>query len=180
MTTIFTCGSLLDRSIRQVLPQALAQYGGVQYFNGCELFRLGPHPPRFLVYEWDALPKESCVKGIVLFKNSFSPLAGHPLPPGLFPIFEARNRIVSHFLQACGAAAVACGTSVKDTLSLASLDYHCALVSLQRCITTLDGFRIEPAEIPVCLSSPKSPHQILAAVSVLLLSGIPFENGYSF
>ena len=29
--TIFTCGKISDRSIRQVLPDALAGYGGVQF-----------------------------------------------------------------------------------------------------------------------------------------------------
>lgn len=180
MTTIFTCGSLSDRSIRSVLPDALSRYGGVQYFNGSELFRLGPHPPRFLVYEWETLPEESCVKGILLFKNSFSPVPFRPMPQGLFPVFEARNRTVSRFLQNAGACAVSCGTSPRDTLSIASLNPQAALVSLQRCITTLDGSRIEPAEILVSLLQPKSPHQILAAVSVLLLSGVPWESGYSF
>lgn len=88
--------------------------------------------------------------------------------------------VVSRFLQGTGTAAVACGTSPRDTLSLASIDANSALVSLQRCVTTLDGRMIEPGEILVSLLRPRSPHEVLAAVSVLLLSGVPWENGYSF
>ncbi len=178
--TIFTCGKISDRSIRQVLPDALAGYGGVQYFNGTELFCLGAQPPRFLVYEWENLPQEACTKGILLFKNSFSPLPGHCLPRELFPIFEARNTAASSFLRGTGVVAITCGTSPRDTLSLSSLDDNSAMVSLQRCITTLDGYVVEPGDISVSLQHSRSPHQILAAVSVLLLAGIPWEDGYVF
>lgn len=180
MTTVFLCGKQSDRSLRCVLPQALSGYGGVQYFNGTELLRLGGAPLRFLVYEWETLPNQPCPKGILFFKNSFQPQAGEALAPGLLPVFESRNPVVSAFLREQGAVAVTCGTAARDTLSVSSLDYHSAMVSLQRCMTTLSGEIIEPGDIPVSLRRSHSPHQILAAVSVLLLSGIPWERGYNF
>lgn len=152
MTTIFTCGSLCDRSIRDVLPDALAHYGGVQYFSGEELLRLGEDPPRFVLYEWEALPQQTCGTGILLFKNSFAPTPDQILPKGLIPVLEARNTVVACFLRGTGTPVVTCGTSPRDTLSVASLRADRALVSLQRCVTTLDGRMIEPGEILVALS----------------------------
>ncbi len=73
-----------------------------------------------------------------------------------------------------------CGTSVKDTLSVASLDYTNAVISLQRGLVTLSGELLEPHDIKVLLQSPIGVFPLLACCAVLLLAGEPSADGYFF
>ena len=181
VVTVFVCGKASDDSIRQVLPGALAAYGDVQYFNGEEWISLpwkNSFHRQFFVCEWESLPRYQGPAGLLLLKNSFCPGPKDRLSPGLLPVFESHNQKALAFLHREGASAITCGMSPRDTLSLASVDYHSATVSIQRCIPLLDGTVLEPGDIPVELGKPYSPHQILAAVSVLLFCGVPSKEGY--
>ncbi len=73
---------------------------------------------------------------------------------------------------------ISCGTGPLDTLSVASCNEGRMLISVQREIKTLSGNIIEPCEIIV--KTERLPHiyPTLAACAALLISGVPYENGY--
>lgn len=74
--------------------------------------------------------------------------------------------------------AITCGTSPLDTLSIASCEEGNVLVSLQRELKTLTGDVIEPCDIRIKTDEPVRIYPTLAACAVLLLSDVPYENGY--
>lgn len=67
---------------------------------------------------------------------------------------------------------ITCGTSPKDTISLASIDNGTAVVSLQRKIKNIRGEIIEPMDIKIKLDIKNDVYQALAACTALLLCGV--------
>ena len=114
----------------------------------------------------------------IYFKNSFDSDSPISIPDGFLCAFEPQNQRAAALLRAAGAAAVTCGMCAKDTLSISSLDYGAAALSLQRSITTLDGDVVEPRDITVELHSTVSPRQMLAVCMVLLMAGVDSSRGY--
>ena len=81
-------------------------------------------------------------------------------------------------MKGTGKSAVTCSPSARGTLSIASLDYERAAVSLQRDLRILDGSVVEPMEIIVGLSQKTPAYPLMAACGILLLSGV--EGSYYF
>ena len=100
------------------------------------------------------------------------------IPDGFLCAFEPQNQRAAALLRAAGAAAVTCGMCAKETLSISSLDYGAAALSLQRSITTVSGDVVEPRDITVELHSAVSPRQMLAVCMVLLMAGVDSSYGY--
>ncbi len=117
---------------------------------------------------------------VLLLKNSAPLPAGACLPPEAVVAFDGENSRVSAFLQGAGGRGVDFGTSPRATVSLASMTEGSATVSVQRNVVLASRRVLEPCEIPVTLAAAMSPRQVLAAVSVLLLAGVPWEQGYRF
>lgn len=67
---------------------------------------------------------------------------------------------------------ITCGTSSKDTISLASINGGTAVVSLQRKIENLYGETIEPMDIKIELDTTDNVYHALATCTVSLLCGI--------
>lgn len=161
--------------------RALKRYGQVQYFNGEVVKRqIGKLSPEFCVYDCEQLPKLELQSGILLFKNSFLPMHKIGIPSGFLTVFESHNTKAAEALKGTGLTAVVCGTSAKDTLSVASLNDSSASVSLQRSIRTITGEVLEPHEIAIELDQCIGPYSLLATCAVLLLAGIASEEGYHF
>ena len=89
-----------------------------------------------------------------------------------------KTSVRQHYCVLQGAAAVTCGMCAKETLSISSLDYGAAALSLQRSITTVSGDVVEPRDITVELHSAVSPRQMLAVCMVLLMAGVDSSYGY--
>ena len=178
MTDILLCGKSTDQSIVRALLPALARYGGVRYVHPDLLRKIGEDEPRFLVCDCERIPKVEGHSGILFFKNSFDSDSPISIPDGFLCAFEPQNQRAAALLRAAGAAAVTCGMCAKDTLSISSLDYGAAALSLQRSITTLDGDVVEPRDITVELHSTVSPRQMLAVCMVLLMAGVDSSRGY--
>jgi hypothetical protein len=178
MTNIILCGKKGDTALSNVLLPALAQYGSVQYCSAGSLKAYGTGETRFLVYDSEKIPHTQMESGILLFKNSFQPASAVCLPKGFLCVFESQNSRAAEVLRGTGMTAVTCGMSSWDTLSIASIDYGSAALSLQRSIRTVDGVIIEPCEITVSLTASPSPRQILAVCLTLLLAGVDFADGY--
>lgn len=181
MTTVVLCGKKNDAAVSGPLLRALSQYGGTLYFNGRTLQSLqesGEGEPHFAVYDCEEIPELKLEKGILLFKNSFCGTTARSVPAGVLTVFESYNGKAAGALKGTGVIAITCGTSAKDTLSVASLDEASATVSLQRTVKDVAGTVLEPRDVAVTLDSPLSPYQILAVCSVLLLSGQDPNDGY--
>ncbi len=181
MTAVVLCGKRNDPVVCDPLLKALSHYGGALYFNGRTLKSVqdpGTDTPRFVVYDCEEIPDLNLEKGILLFKNSFCGSSARSIPAGVLTVFESYNGRAAGALKGTGVVAITCGTSAKDTLSVASLDEMSATVSLQRTVKDLSGTVLEPRDVAVELDSLLSPYQLLAVCSVLLLSGEDPNSGY--
>lgn len=177
MTNIILCGKSTDTSVSSAMLPALEKYGGVQYFSAEHLVKFG-NEIKFLLYDCEKLPQIELESGIIVFKNSFHSCEKILIPEGFLSILEMKNFNAAEMLNGTGAAAITCGTSSKDTLSIAGIDEISATLSLQRSVMTVDGKMLEPHDFTVRLLSKLSPTRILAVCAVLLLSGIDSTKGY--
>jgi hypothetical protein len=183
MTTILLCGKSDDNAIGKLLLDALVNYGGMQFYDGARLIRVGKdHYPEFFLYESEKIPQTKSNSGILLFKNSFRFETEQPqkISSEFIPVFESHNTHAAAALKGTGIVGVTCGTSPKDVLSIASLSDTGATVSLQRNVKILTGEVLEPLDITLQFKNPVSPFPLLAACSVLLLSGIPSNSEFCF
>ncbi|XOQ49203.1 MAG: DUF1009 domain-containing protein [Eubacteriales bacterium] len=178
MINIILCGKLIDTAVSCTLLPTLERYGGVQYFSEKSLKKYGSGGIKYLVYDCEKLPQIELGKGIVLFKNSFISSEKMNIPNGFLCILEMKNSHAAEILNGTQAAAITCGTSAKDTLSIAGLDEASATLSLQRSVPTIDGKILEPHDFTVKLLSQLSPTRILAVCAALLLSGEDSTVGY--
>ena len=178
--TIVHCGVKNKNGIMsRVLRRALSAYGGVQWFDGAAV-SYPDQTPRFLLYECTGIPQITSGAGILVFDNGFvySQEASRAFSDGFVPILEGENKEAAKALKGTGKIAVTCSPSARGTLSIASLDYERAAVSLQRDLRILDGSVVEPMEIIVGLSQKTPAYPLMAACGILLLSGV--EGSYYF
>lgn len=182
MKTVVLCGKQSDTTLSEVLVQALRQYGQVQYYNGKELKRCSETKNfEFCVYDCEQIPLLELPDTILVFKNSFS-VSSEPirLPEGIPAVFGSQNGKAAEQLKGSQVTPVVCGTSSKDTLSVASLAETSASVSLQRSVRTLCGEILEPKEISIELVQQLGPYPLLATCAVFLLCGMDSEKGFRF
>lgn len=150
----------------------------MRYIHPELLRKVGNGEARFLVCDCERIPKVEGSSGILFLKNSFDSDMPIAIPDGFLCAFEPQNQRAAALLRAAGAAAVTCGMCAKETLSISSLDYGAAALSLQRSITTVSGDVVEPRDITVELHSAVSPRQMLAVCMVLLMAGVDSSYGY--
>lgn len=173
MTTIILFGSKSDTSVGEVLFRALSKCGGVQQLFGKKLYKEPQNCiPKFLVYELDYTPKIEIEKGIFIFKNKIDSYDKISIPNNFFPIVGSDNAFALSHLMKKSTPALCCGMSPRDTLSISSHDFSSAVVSLQRAISSLDEKTIEPHDVTITLTQPAEKYPLLAAIGVLLLSGL--------
>lgn len=177
MIDIVLCGDRGDISVSDALVSTLALYGGVRCCGPDRIFERGVSA-EFFLYECEKLPKIELKRGIILFKNSIRRQPHEKVPEDFLCILETKNTNAAALLKETGAFAVTCGTSTKDTLSVAALEGSAATLSLQRSIRTLTGEIVEPHDFSVKCPEERSPHQLLSVSAVLLLSGIDSSDGY--
>lgn len=180
MKTIVLCGKREDTTLTAAVIGTLQRYGRVQYYNGEELGSVsGEGKESFCVYDSVNLPAVHAPQTLLVFKNSFCATA-EPicLPHGIPAVFSSHSGQAAEQLKGAPVIPVACGTSTKDTLSVASLTEGDATVSLLRTLCTLTGELLEPKDVPVRLGRPIGTYPLLAACAVCLLCGIDSEQGY--
>ena len=151
--TIVHCGVKNKNGIMsRVLRRALSAYGGVQWFDGAAV-SCPDQTPRFLLYECTGIPQITSGAGILVFDNGFvySQEASRAFSDGFVPILEGENKEAAKALKGTGKIAVTCSPSARGTLSIASLDYERAAVSLQR--DGADGDHCRPVAENAGLSS---------------------------
>jgi hypothetical protein len=178
MTNIILCGNLSDASVSGALLPALENYGGLRYYGPDRIFERG-NSPEFFLYDCGEAPEIGLKSGIILFKNSLQPQKAIHIPSGFLCVLETKNYHAASLLKDTDAAVVTCGTSTKDTLSIASLENDSAVLSLQRSLKTLKGETLEPHDFTVGFSEKRSPHQLLSVCAALLISGLDSSAGYA-
>ncbi len=180
MNNILICGKIngYDENIKDSIIRAGSSYGKIQLYNGKVLnFNQAPD---FNIYESEQIPKTSGTKGILIFKNNFKNILDFVNINNFIPVVDTYNTEAVNILKRANIATISCGMSAKDTLSISSLDYSSALVSLQRNIKTLYDNIIEPHDFVVELKKETLPYPLLASCAMLLLSNIDSSNGFSF
>lgn len=177
MTNIFICGDLHDTSVTRALISTLPKYAGLRYSGPNHVSEYGSNPEYFL-YEYGQLPDINLKSGIILFKNSTLPQESAVFPQNFLYVLETKNSRAAALLKGSSATAFTCGTSSRETLSIAGLEENTAALSLQRTIQTLTGEIIEPHDFTIQLSEPRSPHQILMVSATLLIAGTDSSQGF--
>ena len=87
--------------------------------------------------------------GVLVFKTGVKLKHSIRIPEGVRCVLNSRNHQTAELLSKMKISAAACGMSSRDTLSIASLDYGSAVLSLQRSVLTLQGKLLEPHDFQV-------------------------------
>lgn len=180
MFNVIVYGEKCDVSISRTLIKCLGKYGGVQYSIPNEIGFWGCcETPSFFLLDLQKMSKvNSPHKGCIIFKNSFNKFSASLFPAHFTPIFDTQNTEAPKVLSKTDKIVITCGTSAKDTLSLASLKEGTAVISLQRYIKTFNSKVIEPHDFTVRFSDHIDVYPLLSTCAVLLLSGLTSDTGY--
>ncbi|MDP4119768.1 MAG: hypothetical protein Q8876_01760 [Bacillota bacterium] len=179
MNTILVCGSNNESKTYSLVYSALSAYGKVHGFDSENCF-LGFESPEFCIMSQNRIPKIKDAGGILIFDNKFEIPENQVALSHMTPVFDSNNKNAAKALANSGSVAVSCGTSQKDTLSLASLDSNSAFISLQRKIVALNGSEIEPHDFTVKFKTKTTIYPLLAACAALLICGISSNEGFEF
>jgi hypothetical protein len=128
--------------------------------------------PEFCVIDNGRIKNIHTNGGIALFKKSVPKGIHIEIPPAFFAVIDSDNGEAADMLRGDGIQTVTCGLSQKDTITFSSLESDRAVISLQRKLKALDGREIEPVELPVRCDLTYREYPLLAAVAVLLLTGV--------
>lgn len=184
MNTVILCGEEKDGAVTNTLFAFFRSVGvGFLYLASRSLsFTPGNRDTAdYLVVDNETIADYRLPSGIVVFRSDMAGSAPEMrFPPQFIAVLEPRNTAAANLLKAQGIHTVTCGLSQRDTVTFSSLTETSAVVSLQREIQSIDGEDILPREVPLAFSRPKPDYPMLAAMSVLLLSGAQLpENGLS-
>ncbi len=178
METVLLCGKGGGDTLTETLVKTLEQYGKVLYAGEQKLQHTDPGFPDFFVREQENLP-ELCMKsGILVFKTGVRLKRSIRIPEGMRCVLNSRNHQTAELLGRMKIPAAACGMGSRDTLSIASLDFEGAVLSLQRNIFTLQGNLLEPHDFRVKVQGNAGPAQILTISMILLLLGLDSGEGF--
>jgi hypothetical protein len=175
LTTVLMCGSENGSETLNTLFSAIRSAQCSAYHIGEESIAAVPpkaQSPDFFVVDNARIKNLHTNGGIALFKKSVPRGARIEIPPAFFAVIDSDNGEAADLLRGDGIQTVTCGLSQKDTLTFSSLENDRAVVSLQRRLTALDGREIEPVELPVLCAPASREYPLLAAVAVLLLTGV--------
>lgn len=172
MENVILCGcSAAERRI----VNSLASYAAVQYFGENSIRRCGEGEKEIVVCSVPQLPRTENLPGVLVLGSELKKRR-FPLRSLLFPVFDSGSKTAADLLSLNQGAAISCGTSPRDTLSLASISEQKAVISLQRSLYTLSGDLVEPRDITVRLCRDCSVFEIMAFCAVILLCGVSSEQ----
>lgn len=180
MTTILMCGSENGTDTINTLFAAIMA-SDLSAFHICEesvaIVPPKAKTPDLIVIDNKKIKNVHTQGGIALFRKHV-PRGEHiEIPPAFLAVIDSDNGEAADILRGDGIQTVTCGLSQKDTVTFSSLENDRAVVSLQRGLKALDGSDIGPVEVPVSFSQSHSEYPLLAAVAVLLLSGVTMPEG---
>ena len=146
MENVILCGC---SSAESRIANSFAEYATVQYFGEGGLWRRGEKKKQITVYQVSQFPKTENFPAVLVLGSELKEQK-NPLPPLLVPVFDSSSNRAAQILSLTGGPAISCGTSPRDTFSLASISEQKTVVSLQRSLHTLAGNEIEPRDMAFC------------------------------
>lgn len=116
---------------------------------------------------------------ISVFKNTFKTdaLSYNKLYRNSINIIDSQNKNAMNYLNQKNEITVTCGVSNKSSLMIESLTSYNAILSLQRNIKTQNEL-IYPQGFKIILINNIGIYPLLVTSAILLISGIPANNGY--
>ena len=167
MKTVILCGcSASERRI----AGSFSRYADVRYFGENAVWQRGEEGQKLVVYSVPRLPRVQALPAVLVLGSEL-PAQTDGIRLCLLPVFDSSSRAAARLLSQFGGAAIGCGTSPKDTFSLASFSEQKAVVSLQRNLPALTGETVEPRDITLRLRRGCSVFEIMAFCAVMLLCG---------
>jgi hypothetical protein len=180
MTTILMCGAENGAETVNTLFSAI-RAADCSVLHICEktasIIPPKANIPDFFVIDNSTIKNMHTGGGIALFRKHVPKRRHIEIPPTFFAVIDSDNGEAADMLRGDGIQTVTCGLSQKDTVTFSSLDEDRAVVSLQRGLCAIDGSDVGPAEVPVAFSPSRGGYPLLAAVAVLLLSGVEMPDG---
>lgn len=180
MGNIVIYGSKYDNVINDILVNAILNYANVFYNE--ELLQSKSANNSGIVYNVESKENIDNSKNggnIIVFKNSFEATHGIGLSNGNIVIIDSQNTQAVKVLSGTDNIVITCGMSMRDTLSVSSFELSEATVSLQREVQNLNFDAIEPREFKVALANDIGVYPILSCCAVLLMLGMPTDDGYT-
>lgn len=168
MTSIKLYGPKCDDNINKIILNSLNQYGIAISKKYDEILFI------------DNVHDNFKDQNINVFKNTFK-INRHmtEFNENSINIIDSQNEHAISYLNNRNETTVTCGVSNKNSLMMESLTQYKAIISLQRNIKTSNelicpqGFKIE-------LFNEIGIYPLLVTSAILLIAGIPSENGYTF
>ncbi len=176
MKNVIICGDHSDRILTKTIVSACANYGGALVLDGTRIFETSASS-EFVILGVNSLSGISC-GGVFVMGEALCQLPPEISLGGVIPVVDTDNTDALAFLRGSRKPVVGCSMSGRDTVNLTCVSGSKKLVGVQRSITTLGGKVIEPCEICLYTDNDLPVFPVLAAFCVLLLSDVPFENGY--
>ncbi len=170
---ILFCGC--TESEEAIIPP-LARYASLVCFSP-EAAACQPRAqkPLLCIGKYRHIPRlEDGSKGILILGGDLAPQEKNKIPSGFLSVFDANNQNAAKLLVGTGAMAISCGSSPRDSLSLASRDVEACVVSLQRSVRTLAGAVAEPKDITMRLTREWGLFKILSFCAAAVLSGLDY------
>lgn len=179
MPYVLLCSNGKNTNLYESITTALTGYGGIQNYSHDSIYTTS-EKPLFCFSSSLSMPRTQNIKGVIIFDDSFKSCAKKQVNNCLIPVIHSQNRKAIAQLKDTNCVAITCGTSSKDTLSLASIKNKSATISLQRELFDIYGTCIEPMDFTVTLQKERGVYPTLAACAALLLCGIDPSDGYCF
>lgn len=178
MPVVVLCSCRKENVLYDSLYSALSHYGGVRSFSRSEL-RSSCETPAHLLFCTSCVPHVQGGSGVLVFDDGFKSGGSFELSAGLVPVLGSDNKKAAARLKDSGRVAITCGSSSRDTLSIASISDTRATVSLQRELIDLNGSVVEPRDLIVTFPKRMEVYPLLAVCGTLLLCGAEPDGGYS-
>lgn len=178
MKKIIICGDCGSRKLTKAIIKACTKTGGAFVCDGARIYETGKNA-EYLVVSTCTLTDISCESGIIVFGKALCQVHPDIDIGNMIPVIDTENTDARKLLHKSGKAVVGCSMSGRDTISVSGImSFPSKLISLQRSVRGTDGEIIEPHEFSVKMSEEMPIFPMLAACSVLLLSGNNSERGY--
>lgn len=169
MITVFLVGDGKDTSTGEQICGLLSAYAGVVHITEKRAVQY-EKGDGFFVIETERAPILDMDKCVIVFKPSTA-LRSLPkaYPSGFTAVVGSQNRTAKMLLENRDCRIIVVGTSVRDTLSISSINSDGASISLQRGITTLFGETASECEIKLANNDNASEYALLCTAALLIL-----------
>lgn len=170
---MFTISIIGNEDITLPLCSCLKYEGGVVCFSNNTIISYpDPHGfTKYAVINTDNLTHADIKSGIVLFcYPNIESLSNIQLSNSLTCITSEDDIKSLEFLRYNKNPALTCGMSLKSTITLSSFTDETAVVSLQREILNLNGFKVVPRDLTISLSKKTDSNIVMMIAAIFFLT----------